>query len=392
MTDRALSILVIDDEAGIRESMAAYLEDSGYLVLEAENGRAGIELVGTESPDLVLTDLQMPGMGGLDVLEVMTAQYSDIPVIIVSGQGELGDAIQALKLGAWDYLTKPIVDMAVLEHAVERSLERARLLRENLQYQQRLEETVARLRESVETLREDEDAGRRIQFQLLPEDGLRYGPVQFHRLLLPSASLSGDFVDYFRIDSKHLGFYLADVSGHGLPSALITVILQNSMSHYLMDAWQHKSQLILDPSSVLLELNRILLGNELEKHLTMFYGIVDLEHDVLRYANGGQFPFPILFDGEQARYIGKKSMPIGLFGHTSYALEELALPEHFLLLLCSDGVFELMPQKLIEQKEEGLLAMVNDLALSPSKIISGLGIEEERAALPDDVTVLCVRR
>jgi phosphoserine phosphatase RsbU/P len=393
MSEEALTVLVIDDEPGIRESLAAYLEDSGYLILEAENGRQGMEMVARQCPDLVLTDLQMPGMGGLEVLAAMAADYAEIPVIIVSGQGELSDAIQALKLGAWDYLTKPVQDMALLEHAVERSLERARLRRQNLEYQLRLEDTVDRLRESLDTLREDEEAGRRIQFQLLPENGLQLGPVSFRRQLLPSASLSGDFVDYFRIDSKHLGFYLADVSGHGVSSALITVILQNSMSHYLMDCWQQKSALILDPARVLDELNKTLLGSELEKHLTMFYGIIDLESDLLRYANGGQFPFPILFDGrEQARSIGSKSMPVGLFRHARYTLEEQALPERFLLLLCSDGVLELMPQNAIEQKEASLLAMVDDLELDADRFMAKLGLVGRENSLPDDVALLLVGR
>jgi serine phosphatase RsbU (regulator of sigma subunit) len=249
------------------------------------------------------------------------------------------------------------------------------------------------LRQSLETLRDDEEAGRRIQFQLLPEDGLALGPVSFKRVLLPSASLSGDFVDYFRIDSKHLGFYLADVSGHGVSSSLITVILQNSMSHYLMDCWQDKSDLILDPARVLDELNKTLLGNDLEKHLTMFYGIVDLDSNVLRYANGGQFPFPILFDGQvQAMFLGNKSMPVGLFRHAQYKIEEQPLPERFLLLLCSDGVLELMPQSDIQQKEDGLLAMVDDLELEADKFIASLGVGGREDDLPDDVTLLLVRR
>jgi sigma-B regulation protein RsbU (phosphoserine phosphatase) len=392
MTDRALTILVIDDEAGIRESIGAYLEDSGYLTLEAENGQVGIELLKQEKPDLVLTDLQMPVMGGLQILAAMSANFSEIPVIIVSGQGELSDAIQALKLGAWDYLTKPIQDMAVLEHAVERSLERGRLLRENKQYQERLENTVARLRETLDTLQEDEEAGKRIQFQLLPDDEVAFGSVLFQRRLLPSSSLSGDFVDYFRIDDKHLGFYLADVSGHGVSSSLITVILQNSMSHYLMDCWQHKSGLILDPAAVLQELNRVLLGKGLEKHLTMFYGIVDLEANVLRFANAGQFPFPILFDGEEAIAIGDKSMPVGLFRHAQYKVQEQALSERFLLVLCSDGVLELMPQSQVEEKEAELVAMVADLDLGMEQVISSLGVMARQDNLPDDVTLLMVRR
>jgi len=387
------TILVIDDEPGIRESLAAYLEDSGYNILEAENGQRGLELVGEHGPDLVLTDLQMPVMGGLEVLAGMASQYSEIPVIIVSGQGELNDAIQALKLGAWDYLTKPVQDMAMLEHAVERSLERARLLRQNQAYQEQLETTVAQLRQSLGTLREDVEAGKRIQFQLLPDDGLKLGPLNFKRLLLPSASLSGDFVDYFRINSKQLGFYLADVSGHGVSSSLITVILQNSMSHYLMDYWQGKRDLIKNPGGILEELNATLLGNELEKHLTMFYGIVDLESNVLRYANGGQFPFPILLEGrEPASFLGNKSMPVGLFRHAQYKVEEHPLAEQFLLVLCSDGALELMPQNDTQQKEASLLAMVDDLQLEAEQLVRKLGIIGKEGDLPDDVTLLLVRR
>ena len=392
MNDTPQTILVIDDEAGIRESITAYLEDSGYLILEADNGRAGMEQVRQERPALVLCDLQMPEMGGLDVLAAMAAEFEETPIIIVSGQGEFNDAIQALKLGAWDYVTKPIQDMAVLEHAVERSLERARLLRQNREYQARLQDTITQLRLSLDTLEEDEEAGRRIQFQLLPEDGISYGPCRFDRLLLPSASLSGDFVDYFRIDARHLGFYLADVSGHGVSSALITVILQNSMSHYLMDCWQQKSRLILDPAAVLQELNTNLLNNDLEKYLTMFYGIVDLEANVLRFSNGGQFPFPVLFDGSQAVTIGGKSKPVGLFGHAQYKVEEQPLPDRFLLVLCSDGILELLPQAEVNQKEAALLAGVSNLALSTAEFVTGLGLSPAQENLPDDVTLLFVRR
>jgi sigma-B regulation protein RsbU (phosphoserine phosphatase) len=392
MSGEPATILIIEDDPNVRESVAAYLEDSGYRILEAGNGREGMELVESHRPDLVLTDLKMPVMGGLAVLAAMAADFGEIPVIIVSGQGELTDAIQSLKLGAWDYLAKPILDMAALEHAVQRSLERAELLRQNREYQARLEETVARLRQILGTLREDEEAGRRIQFQLLPEERLQLGPVMFQRLLLPSASLSGDFVDYFRIDSRYLGFYLADVAGHGVSSALVTVILQNSMSHYLMARWQERSDLILDPGGVLEELNRILLGSNLDKHLTMFYGILDLESSVLRFANAGQFPLPILYDGERARCLGSDSMPVGLFRDAGYRVEELPLPEHFLLFLCSDGVLELMPQTNIEQKEAALMTLVDGLEKEIGEFVEALGIDGAPGEYPDDVTLLLLRR
>ncbi|HLF66859.1 MAG TPA: response regulator, partial [Gammaproteobacteria bacterium] len=121
------TILSIDDEPLVRESLVAFLEDSGYRVLEAENGEQGLEIIRAQTPDLVICDLHMPVMGGLEVLEQLRSLSIDIPFIVVSGAGVIGDAVQALQLGAWDYLVKPIADMATLEHAIFRSLERKQL-------------------------------------------------------------------------------------------------------------------------------------------------------------------------------------------------------------------------------------------------------------------------
>lgn len=114
-------ILTIDDEDIIRESIQAYLEDSGFAVIHAENGRVGLEVFRRERPDLVLVDLRMPEVDGLDVLAKVTSESPLTPIIVVSGTGVLQDAIEALRLGAWDYVTKPVQDMAVLEHEIGRA-------------------------------------------------------------------------------------------------------------------------------------------------------------------------------------------------------------------------------------------------------------------------------
>jgi len=138
------TILIVEDDPIIRKSEVIFLEDCGYRVLSAENGREGLEIFKREHPDLVLLDLRMPEIDGLDVLAVITAESPDIPVIIVSGVGSMDDAIKALKLGACDFLSKPVSNMAALEHAIERALERLRLIRENKRYQQQLEEEVGK--------------------------------------------------------------------------------------------------------------------------------------------------------------------------------------------------------------------------------------------------------
>jgi PAS domain S-box-containing protein len=142
MDSKQLTLLTIDDEDSLRRTIKIYFEDIGFNVLEAGNGRLGLEMFRQHHPDIVLVDLRMPEMDGRDVIRFLAGEAPEIPVVVVSGTGLLEDAVEAIRDGAWDYVTKPIHDMLALEHVVNRVLERARLLTENRNYQQRLEELV----------------------------------------------------------------------------------------------------------------------------------------------------------------------------------------------------------------------------------------------------------
>jgi len=135
--------LTIDDEAGIRRSIRAYLEDLGLEVFEAENGERGLETFRAVRPDAILVDLSMPGISGIEVIETINREAPETPVIVVSGTGILEDAIQAVRRGAWDYITKPIHDMGALGHVLKKAAEKAALLKEKRLHHKRLEEEVA---------------------------------------------------------------------------------------------------------------------------------------------------------------------------------------------------------------------------------------------------------
>ncbi|HRY16258.1 MAG: SpoIIE family protein phosphatase [Candidatus Competibacteraceae bacterium] len=391
MTTPAVRILTIDDEPMIREILATYLEDSGFEVIQAGDGRTGIDMIRREHPDLVLCDLRMPEMDGLQVLAVVTREFADLPILVVSGMGGMSDAIQALKLGAWDYVTKPIEDMAVLEHAIGHALERARLRRENREHREHLEAVNEQLQQTVRQLQEDEAAARRIQFQLLPENNKLYRNYRFSRHLLTSQYLSGDFVDYFAIDGDHLGFYIADVSGHGVSSAFVTVMLKSYIGRYRELRRQNRDKGILNPAETLSRLNREIFSCHMDKYLTMFYGVIDWSSNQLRYSSGGQFPFPILFDGQVAHYVGKKSLPIGLFDFASYQNESMQLPSCFTLACISDGILETLPQTTLRDKQTFLLDLVTHTELSIENLIQTLGLDDA-GSLPDDVTLLLIER
>jgi diguanylate cyclase (GGDEF)-like protein/PAS domain S-box-containing protein len=139
MTPPPIRLLTVDDEEAIRSGIAAYFEDSGFLVSEASDGLAGLELIRQNRPDIVITDLRMPRMDGLELINAVVTEFDNLPIIVLSGTGVLADAIDALRRGAWDYLTKPIQDLAELEIIVLRSLERAKLIYDNNKYKTNLE-------------------------------------------------------------------------------------------------------------------------------------------------------------------------------------------------------------------------------------------------------------
>ena len=387
----ANEILIIDDEAGVRDVIASYLKSLGHAVAKAADGPAGIALCRELEPALVLCDLRMPGMDGLEVLAVIKREYPETPVIVVSGMGAFNDAIAALKLGAWDYITKPIEDFAVLDHAVDRALERARLRAENRAYREHLESVNAQLYESLRQLQEDEAAGRKIQFKLLPEERVEFAGFEFSRQLVTSAILSGDFIDYFAIDDRHAAFYMADVSGHGVPSAFVTVLLKSYLSRYLERHRHHGDRTIFDPAAVLAELNRDILSERHGKYLTMFYGVLNAAEGWLDFGNGGQFPFPFVFDGKTVEPIGGKSPPVGLFEQARYRTQRLRLPGRFALSLFSDGILETLQEPDLAAKLAFLQRFAGRDDLDALGLAAALSVDQSSAP-PDDISVFTLRR
>jgi len=384
-------VLTIDDEPGIRQSIAAYLEDSGFDVRQAENGRHGIDMIREQRPDVILCDLRMPEADGMAVLEMVVNEAKEVPFIIVSGAGVLGEALEALRKGAWDYIPKPIQDMAVLEHTINRALERAKLIAENKCYRENLETVNQELKERMDHLEQDEQMGRDIQFQLLPEDHWQHQGINFSHRLLTSLYLSGDFLGYFPIDDDRTGFYVADVSGHGVSSAFVTVLLNSSMNHFMEEYRQGKNTDLLQPSTILSRLNYSIVNSRVDKFLTMFYAVIDTDNETLTYSNGGQFPYPLLNDGSRTEELIGKGFPVGMFEEANYEVHRIPLPETFTLVAFSDGILEVMGGQGLDDKRQVLQQLVSDDEVELDDITAALKLSDTRM-LPDDITLLMVKR
>ncbi|MBI2855423.1 MAG: sigma-54-dependent Fis family transcriptional regulator [Chloroflexi bacterium] len=152
-------ILIVDDEEGIRRLCHQALEGEGFLCETASNGQEALARAAQEEFDLVLLDVKMPGMSGLEVLPRLNTAHPDTCVVMVTAMVDAHTAVQAMRLGAYDYLTKPF-DIGDLISTAERALERRRLSLENKRYQERLEQMVqeqarqirAQFREIVQAL------------------------------------------------------------------------------------------------------------------------------------------------------------------------------------------------------------------------------------------------
>ncbi|WP_295412728.1 HD domain-containing phosphohydrolase [uncultured Thiodictyon sp.] len=153
MTKLPLRLLTIDDDDRLRRSLRAYFEDSGVTVFEAANGVEGLAVFAAAQPDVVLVDLTMPGMNGLAVIEELAKRSPQTPAIVVSGTSDVNEAVEAVHRGVWDYVTKPIISMAALEHTVNKCVDRARLIKENERYRLHLEELVVQRTQEVERTR-----------------------------------------------------------------------------------------------------------------------------------------------------------------------------------------------------------------------------------------------
>jgi len=384
-------ILVIEDDSMVRFNIMSYLEDSGFRVIEEEDGASGLARVRDTAPDLVLCDLRMPGMDGLEVLRTLRGEAPTLPLVVVSGTGVLGDIVEALRNGAWDFVLKPILDMAMLEHAIGRALEKARLIRENRRYQGDLEQANRLLRGHLERFEQDAVAGRTTQLQLMPPPEHSIGPYRFSRHLLPSLYLSGDFVDYFVITQGYIGFFLADASGHGASSAFVTVLLKSFVERYRQMLLNDGNPCILQPAQTLACLNNDLRSQHLDKYLTIFYGVIDSASGRLTYSNGGHFPYPVLFDGTTSRFLDHRGPPVGLFPEPVFTEAQLDLQHNNVLALFSDGVLDALPETRLNDKKARLLKAIDRCGLFAGDIFASLGLAAE-TTYPDDITLLIAER
>jgi len=165
MSEAKATVLIVDDEESIRDVLSRKLEVDDYNVVTASDGKEALWESFMQDFDLVLLDINMPGMSGMEVLSQVVTDHPDTSVVMITAVNDTQTAVEAMKLGAYDYLNKPF-DMSTLTMRIQKALERRRLILENREYQLRLEQKVERqvgqiqqyYREAIQSLAREEIA------------------------------------------------------------------------------------------------------------------------------------------------------------------------------------------------------------------------------------------
>src|ERR671913_564399 len=139
MADTQKHLLIVDDEGGLRSAIAERLTDHEFTVVQAGSGEEAVERLAEFAFDILITDLRLPGIGGREVLETALDRYPDIIAIVITGYGTVKDAVEAIKQGAADFITKPFQFDALL-HVLRSAVEQRRLKSENAYLRSQLDQ------------------------------------------------------------------------------------------------------------------------------------------------------------------------------------------------------------------------------------------------------------
>ena len=254
---------------------------------------------------------------------------------------------------------------------------------------------------NFEQIDEEMRLAARLQQDFMPRSLPEVGPVRFAALFRPASWVSGDIYDVFRLDETHVGFYVADVVGHGMPAALLTMFIKKALQTKRIDGSRYE---IIPPGEALTGLNGDICEQNLSscQFCTAVYGIIDTENLLLQYARGGH-PSPLLFDtGGNVEQLDAIGALLGVFPEETFSQQKIRLHPGHRLIVFSDGAEEMLasdssPKVMSEvEGKAGISTLANalkDLRSLPVEQmlfhLAGL-IDEHRQAgrRDDDVTVL----
>ena len=384
MTESSYKILVVDDEPDLEPLMLQRLRrsirDGLYEFVFAHNGVEALEKLSDDPAiDMVLSDINMPQMDGLTLLEQVAELNPDIRSVIISAYGDMKNIRTAMNRGAFDFVTKPI-DFEDLQVTIARTLKHIVAWKEALAS-----------RDQLVALQNELDVASNMQQSILPSDFPNGPGHQIYGNMKPAKNVGGDFFDVMALPEGRVGLAIADVSGKGVPAALFMMssrtLLKGSSLRYP------------DPGVVLREVNDLLNeDNDAMMFVTLLYGIYDPASGEFTYASGGHnAPLLVHTDGSSELLSLTGGIALGLAPGLEYEHVSVTLAPGDIIFLYTDGVTEAMningDQYELKRLSEAFTAdPPKDPVSANTTAFESVSAFAGDAAQSDDITCLALRR
>jgi sigma-B regulation protein RsbU (phosphoserine phosphatase) len=339
-----MRILIADDVKVIRILLTALLKKWGHEVLVADDGEQAWEILQATPVQFLISDWMMPGMDGpMLCRKIREAHFpAYVYIILLTAIGDKESIVDGIEAGADDYLAKPFnhEELRVRIDAGIRLIELESELRERNE----------RIAAAYSTIKSDLQAAAKMQRNLLPAPSTTLGNAYFDWLFLPSLFVSGDILNYFRIlDKNHVAFYLLDVSGHGVPSAMLSFTLSKVLSPdtgspNLLKEFGGSTAggvALVPPEKTVAELNQLFQsGATSDLYFTLVYGILNTQTGTLQFCQAGH-PSPIFLPiGGSAVLLGGGGFPVGMLPDLTFETSTVQMKTGDRFFLYSDGITE----------------------------------------------------
>ena len=384
MAEPLYKILVVDDEPDLEPlvlmRMRKEIKSGLYTFLFAGNGEEALEkLKQEEGVDMVLSDINMPKMDGLTLLERISETHQDLSSVIISAYGDMKNIRSAMNKGAFDFIIKPI-DFEDFRVTISRALGQLAQWREALAS-----------RHKLALLQRELDVANTIQQSILPDSFPSSAQFQIDGSMEPARDVGGDFYYVEPLEDGRISLAIADVSDKGIPAALFMMLTRS-----LLKGTQRQSP---EPGKVMEILNKLLHeDNDTSMFVTLFYALFDPKSGGFTYSNGGHNP-PLLVrqDGKSELLPMTDGMALGVAPDMAFKEASVTLAPGESVFLYTDGVTEAVNQK---NDEFGLARVQEQLAKLPKadakKINQGIfkAVKDFAEETPqfDDITCLTLHR
>lgn len=382
-------VLVVDDNEMNRDILARRLSRIGLNVDTAEDGNTGLDKILTGEYNLIMLDIMMPDIDGIEVLKRTREFFSktELPVIMATAKDEGADLAEALSLGANDYVTKPL-DFKVVRARVDNVLG----------YTQAANE----LSVANERMRNDLEAAARVQQSLLPDEHVDVEGAEFMWHYRPCDELAGDGLNVFKCDDENVAMYVMDVSGHGVAAALLSVSVTHHLSQLIGSSDESAqcdmtAENVVSPAWLASNLNTLFPMQSVGGHyFTFVYGVLNVKTRKFCFVSAGS-PGPLVVHADGTSEVHDvPAVPIGMFPDSEYVDTVIQLQQGDRLYLHSDGLYEERHPETREEfgrdrMQQALCAAAGaPFIVSLDKLLQSVIDWHGSEALSDDVAVMAV--